>query len=358
VTLRVGSLFSGVGGFDLGLERAGMTTVFQVEWDDKCQSVLRRHWPDVPKWHDVSDVRGADLPTCDVLAFGSPCQDLSIAGKRAGMVEGETRSGLFYEAIRIIEELQDDGRGPTWVVWENVAGALSSGKPKGADFGAVLDTLAELGAVDIQWRVLDAQFFGVPQRRRRVFVVARFGAGAEGGSQVLPLGARVRRDSASGRGSGQGTSGSSEDGTRSGRVPTVAGTLGGGSGQRGWPQDVERMTFIPDVVEVSALTATGVGTCGADDNQAQAGHLVPMTDTDERERERERDDSRPTDDRRDSFTGGASRRRQRPGRLHGSDHPDLPDITGTVTSTWAKGPGNTQVDEGLVIPVRTEHTEP
>jgi len=254
--VRVVSLFSGVGGFDLGLERAGMTTVAQVEWDAKCQQVLARHWPDVPRWGDVSDVNGADLPDCDLVAFGSPCQDLSVAGKRAGMVEGETRSGLFYEAIRIIEELQHVGRGPAWVVWENVVGALSSNR--GLDFAAVVDSLAGLGSVDIQWRVLDAQWFGVPQRRRRVFVVARLDPGAAGQPQVLPVGASVRRDSPTG----------------SEAQPVVA-----------------------------ALTANGAGTCGADDNQGQAGHLIP-------------------------------------------------EITGTVTTTWAKGPGNTQVEEGHVIAVR------
>lgn len=254
--MNVLSLFSGVGGFDLGLERAGMTTVAQCEWDTKCQQVLARHWPDVPRWGDVSDVNGSDLPDCDLVAFGSPCQDLSVAGKRAGMVEGETRSGLFYEAIRIIKELQDERRGPAWVVWENVVGALSSNG--GRDFGAVLDSLADIGAVDIQWRVLDAQWFGVPQRRRRVFVVARLDSGAAGGPQVLPVGASVRRDSAPGR---------------------------------------EAQQAVAD------LTANGVGAGGGpDDNATQAGHLIPQH-------------------------------------------------TGTVTCTWAKGPGNTQVEEGHVIAV-------
>ncbi len=252
--MNVLSLFSGVGGFDLGLERAGMTTVAQCEWDTKCQQVLARHWPDVPRWGDVSDVNGSDLPDCDLVAFGSPCQDLSVAGKRAGMVEGETRSGLFYEAIRIIKELQDERRGPAWVVWENVVGALSSNG--GRDFGAVLDSLADIGAVDIQWRVLDAQWFGVPQRRRRVFVVARLDSGAAGGPQVLPVGASVRRDSAPGSETGQ----------------EVAGTLEGGTPGGGTRPDTDRMTFVPV-------------------------------------------------------------------------------LTGTVTTTWAKGPGNTQVEEGHVIPV-------
>jgi DNA (cytosine-5)-methyltransferase 1 len=255
--IRVVSLFSGVGGFDLGLERAGMTTVAQVEWDKKCQTVLARHWPDVPRWGDVSEVRGADLPDCDLVAFGSPCQDLSVAGKRAGMVEGETRSGLFHEAIRVIKEMQDDGRGPAWVVWENVVGALSSGKPKGADFGAVLDSMADLGAVDVEWRVLDAQFFGVPQRRRRVFVVARLDPRAAGADEVLPFPARVRRNPAKGREAGQ----------------DVAGTLGGGSGGRRWAPDTDRMTFVPDVAnQLLARDAKGTPTR----IDAGEGNLIPF----------------------------------------------------------------------------------
>lgn len=222
MTLRVLSLFSGVGGFDLGLERAGMRTVAQVEWDAKCQQVLARHWPDVPRWGDVSEVRGVDLPDCDLVAFGSPCQDLSVAGKRAGL-DGH-RSGLFFEAVRIIKELQDDGRHPTWVVWENVAGALSSNG--GRDFGAVLDSLAELGAVDVEWRVLDAQFFGVPQRRRRVFVVARLDPGAAGSGEVFPFPSRVRRDSAKGNEAGPVAPAGVGDGVDCGS--SVAGTLGGG----------------------------------------------------------------------------------------------------------------------------------
>jgi len=282
--LRVVSLFSGVGGFDLGLERAGMTTVAQVEWDKKCQSVLARHWPDVPRWGDVSEVKGADLPDCDLVAFGSPCQDLSVAGKRAGMVEGETRSGLFYEAVRIIKELQHDGRGPTWVIWENVVGALSSNG--GRDFGAVLDSLAGLGAVDVQWRVLDAQFFGVPQRRRRVFVVARLDPRAAGREQVLPLGASVRRNPAARGEARPGAAASTAGGAPGGGIPDVAGTLGGGSGERGWPQDVERMTFIPASSPTretaSCLRASSMN---VDENTAQDRHLVIVAD-DERERER------------------------------------------------------------------------
>jgi DNA-cytosine methyltransferase len=170
--LTYGSLFSGVGGFDMGFDQEAYECVFQVEWDKHCQNILAKHWPEVPKWSDVQDVNGAEIPPCDVLTFGSPCQDLSVAGKRAGL-DG-TKSSMFYEATRIIKEMRNATESiyPRVVIWENVPGALSSNN--GADFGAVIDTLADIGAVDIQWSVLDAQHFGVPQRRRRIFVVAIF----------------------------------------------------------------------------------------------------------------------------------------------------------------------------------------
>jgi len=174
--MKVLSLFSGVGGFDLGLERAGMQTVFQCEWDKHATRILERHWPDVPRWDDVSTLTGKHIlqhaPVIDIVAWGSPCQDLSVAGKRAGL-EG-SRSGLFHEGIRIIKELQEEtnGKYPRISLWENVYGALSSNK--GADFGVILDEMAEAGALVQEWRVLDAQYFGVPQRRRRVFLVSVF----------------------------------------------------------------------------------------------------------------------------------------------------------------------------------------
>ena len=115
--LRVLSLFSGVGGFDLGLERAGMSTVFQCEIDAHCQQVLAHHWSDVPRWDDVTTLTGAYVLEMtggvDVVAWGSPCQDLSVAGKRAGLA-GE-RSGLFHHGVRIIKEMRElsNGRYPT-----------------------------------------------------------------------------------------------------------------------------------------------------------------------------------------------------------------------------------------------------
>lgn len=111
-----GELFAGVSGGGMGLERAGWSPRFHVENDPWCQKVLARHWPDVPLWGDVTTVHGAELPPVDLIAFGSPCQDLSIAGRRAGL-DG-ARSGLFIEAVRIVEEMRVStaGTSPRWVV--------------------------------------------------------------------------------------------------------------------------------------------------------------------------------------------------------------------------------------------------
>jgi DNA (cytosine-5)-methyltransferase 1 len=192
--MKFGSLFAGVGGFDLGFEAAGMECCFQVEWDKHCQQVLAHHWPDVPRWSDVSDVNGAELPPVDVITFGSPCQDLSVAGKRAGLDGG--RSNLFFEATRIIREMRDgtDGVFPRVAVWENVPGAFSSNE--GHDFGSVLDGLAESGALGIEWAVLDARWFGVPQRRRRIFVVAEYDPARafRSGNPIFAIGKGSPRD--------------------------------------------------------------------------------------------------------------------------------------------------------------------
>jgi|LakMenE18May11ns_1017448.scaffolds.fasta_scaffold9913050_5 DNA (cytosine-5)-methyltransferase 1 len=196
--MKVLSLFSGVGGFDLGLEAAGMETVFQCEWDKHATNILERHWPHVPRWGDISTLTGkhilAHAPVIDVVAWGSPCQDLAVGGKRAGL-EG-SRSGLFFEGIRIINELREltNGKYPRISIWENVAGALSSNK--GNDFGVVLNKMAEAGACFSEWAVLDAQYFGVPQRRRRVFLISVFDSGtaARCPDPLLPVSQSVSRN--------------------------------------------------------------------------------------------------------------------------------------------------------------------
>lgn len=208
--MRVLSLFSGVGGFDMGLEAAGMKTVFQCEIDPHATSVLHYHWPDIPKWGDVTTLTGAYILEktggVDVVAWGSPCQDLSLAGKRKGL-SGE-RSGLFHEGIRIIKELRElsNGKYPTWSIWENVYGALSSNR--GADFGQVLYEMDEAGACFSEWAVLDAQYFGVPQRRRRVFITSCFDSATSERcpSPLLPVAESLRGDLAPRRAQRKGTS--------------------------------------------------------------------------------------------------------------------------------------------------------
>ena len=182
-----GSLFAGVGGFDLGMEQAGWDCQWQVEWEKHCQSVLQRHWPSIPKYLDVKDVDGGKIIPVDCIVFGSPCQDLSVAGKGGGL-EGE-RSGLFHEAIRIIKEMRNatGNQFPKWSIWENVPGALTSNN--GRDFAKVLDEMANIGALVLEWHILDAQWFGVAQRRRRIFVLACYDPATAGrcGQQILPV---------------------------------------------------------------------------------------------------------------------------------------------------------------------------
>jgi DNA (cytosine-5)-methyltransferase 1 len=163
------SLFSGTGGFDIAFTDAGMECVGVCEIDKNAQEVLKHNFPGVSIYDDVKEIGYAthERGTVDLICGGFPCQDLSIAGKRAGLA-GE-RSGLWYEFARIIDEFE-----PGWVVIENVPGLLSSGK--GSDFAVIVQWLAERG-YGVVWRVLDAQYFGVPQRRRRVFVVGHLGDG-------------------------------------------------------------------------------------------------------------------------------------------------------------------------------------
>lgn len=220
--MKVGSLFTGIGGLDLGLERAGMKIQWQVEIDSFARKVLQKHWPEVPKYDDIRKIRGGELEPVALVCGGFPCQDLSLAGKRAGLAGKQ--SGLFFEFMRIIADVR-----PRWVVIENVPGLLSSNKRR--DMGTVLGALAELG-YGYAYRVLDAQYFGVAQRRRRVFIVGYLGDGASA-AKVLFEPESCEGDPPPGREAGQ----------------KVAGTLGGGSGNRGWASDTERMTFIPETAK-------------------------------------------------------------------------------------------------------------
>ena len=163
MTLTVGSLFSGIGGLDLGLERAGMEIKWQCEKDEYCQKVLKKHWPEAVLYDDITTINGRDLAPVDVLAGGFPCQDVSTAGKRAGIKEG-TRSGLWAEYARLIGEIK-----PRWVIIENVPGLLSVDSGRG--MGTVLYDLAVRG-YDAEWDCISAASVGALHRRDRIFIVA------------------------------------------------------------------------------------------------------------------------------------------------------------------------------------------
>ncbi len=164
---KVASFFAGIGGFDLGLEKAEMEVVFQCEINSFCGSVLKKNWPETPLHTDIDTLSHLDIPDSNVWCGGFPCQDVSLAnqGKRKGLL-GE-RSGLFFTYAKLIKE-----RRPDWIIIENVPGLLNSNN--GEDFRTIIETLDELG-YGLSWRILDAKHFGTPQRRRRVYIIGSFG---------------------------------------------------------------------------------------------------------------------------------------------------------------------------------------
>lgn len=197
--LTLGSLFDGSGGFPLGGLISGITPVWASEIEPFPIRVTTKRLPFIKHYGDISTMDGSKIEPVDIITFGSPCQDLSIAGKRDGL-DGK-RSSLFYEAIRIVKEMRcaTDGKKPRYIVWENVPGAFSSNK--GEDFRCVLEGICHIkdetlsvpkidkwkqaGSIvgdhfSLAWRVLDAQYWGVPQRRKRIFLVADFAGGGAG----------------------------------------------------------------------------------------------------------------------------------------------------------------------------------
>ena len=245
-TLTLGSLFDGSGGFPLAGILAGVEPVWASEIEPFAIRVTTKRLPKMRHYGDVSGISGADLEPVDIITFGSPCQDLSIAGKRSGL-DG-SRSGLFFEAVRIVKEMREKTHGekPRFIVWENVPGAFSSNK--GEDFKAVLEEVIRIKEQEapplpppekgrwpyadcylgdgwsVAYRVLDARYWGVPQRRARIFLVADFAGGrapevlfkSEGVSGYTPQGFRQ----------GQGTAGDPEE-----SPGAAGGTDAGGRGR-------------------------------------------------------------------------------------------------------------------------------
>ena len=228
--LTLGSLFDGSGGFPLGGLIPGITPVWASEIEPFPIRVTTKRLPFIKHYGDVSKMNGADIEPVDIITFGSPCQDMSIAGRREGL-DG-SRSSLFYEAVRIVKEMRckTNGRYPRYIIWENVPGAFSSNK--GADFQSVLEevcsvkgyeihtprpegwpTAGEIVADDfsLAWRVFDAQYWGVPQRRKRIYLVADFAGGSAG--KILFESEGVSGYTPQGFRSWQGAAGASEKGS-------------------------------------------------------------------------------------------------------------------------------------------------
>ena len=228
--LTLGSLFDGSGGFPLGGLISGITPLWASEIEPFPIRVTTKRLPQMKHYGDVSAQNGADLPPVDIITFGSPCQDMSVAGKRSGL-DGE-RSSLFYPAVRIVKEMRckTNGKYPRFVVWENVQGAFSSNK--GEDFRAVLSSLCKIKREDyavpelpngkwdnagcimgedfsLAWRLFDAQYWGVPQRRKRIYLVADLDGGSAG--KILFESEGVSGYTPQGFRSWQGTAGSAEE---------------------------------------------------------------------------------------------------------------------------------------------------
>lgn len=209
--MKLGSLFSGSGGFELAAALNGIEPVWASEIEPFPMAVTAKRFPHMKQLGDVTQIHGDQIEPVDIITFGSPCQDLSIAGTRAGIHDGK-RSSLFYEAVRIIKEMREHDRStgradidlrPRWAVWENASGARSSNG--GRDFQAVLQALCEIKEPDVSipfpeggwkpagtivgrgyslaWRQYDSQFWGVAQRRKRLYLIGDFGGECAG--QIL-----------------------------------------------------------------------------------------------------------------------------------------------------------------------------
>lgn len=217
--LTLGSLFDGIGGWLLAAQHAGIKQLWRCEIDEYPRAVSEYHFPDVNSYGDIRKVHGNEIAPVDIICAGSPCQNLSLAGNRKGLQGSE--SSLFYESIRILKEMRDatNGKYPRFFVWENVVGAFSSNH--GNDFRTVLEEIgqtktpmpeskrwATCGMVrvplcDIAWRTLDAQYWGVPQRRRRIFLVADFAESNRCAAEILFVEKGVPGDSQKGSGEKQ-----------------------------------------------------------------------------------------------------------------------------------------------------------
>jgi DNA (cytosine-5)-methyltransferase 1 len=233
--LTYGSVCSGIEAVTVAWEPLGFRPAWFAEIDPFCSALLAHRYPDVPNLGDFTSIQDLCGPI-DLLAGGTPCQSFSLAGRRGGLADA--RGNLAIEFCRLAGRLR-----PRWIVWENVPGVLSSNG--GRDFGSIVGALAELG-YGCAWRVLDAQFFGVPQRRRRVFVVGHLGDWRRAAAVLLEREGLCRDTPARRK--------ARED---------VAGSLGGGTGERGWCNDLDRSgAFV-------SMSLNAKGGCGRLDGESE-----------------------------------------------------------------------------------------
>ena len=222
-SLKLGSLFDGSGGFPLGALLNGITPVWASEIEPFPIRVTTKRIPQMKHYGDICKINGGEIEPVDIVSFGSPCTDLSLAGKRTGI--GGSKSSLFFEAIRVIKEMRckTNGRYPRFIIWENVFGAFSSGKAR--DYKTVLEEIVHIkdetisvpmppkdkwlaageivgDGFSVAFRTLDAQFWGVPQRRRRIYLVADFGGGCAGEILFEPEGVPWNPPQSTGKGQG------------------------------------------------------------------------------------------------------------------------------------------------------------
>jgi DNA (cytosine-5)-methyltransferase 1 len=268
--MKLMSLFDGSGGFPLAASLCGIEPVYAAEVEPYPIAVTKNRFPKMKHLGDVSKVKGGEIEPVDIITFGSPCQDMSIAGKRAGLKHADigdaetTRSGLFLEAIRIIKEMREATNGvyPRYAIWENVPGAFSSNR--GEDFRTVLEEFIRVKEKDavmpdvpkagwpyadcysgngwsLAYRVFDAQYWGVPQRRRRIYLVADFRGQRAGEILLKPEG--LRRNSAQSGTHGQETARCAKN--------SVGTAIGG--------VDRYNQSFLPGLAQT--LRASGGGDC-------------------------------------------------------------------------------------------------
>lgn len=243
--MTLGSLFDGIAGFPLAAAQNGIKTIWASEIVGDCIDIVKKHFPEIQHLGDITKINGGEIPPVDIISFGSPCQNLSTAGNQKGL-DGE-KSQLFFEAIRIIYEMRGatNGKYPKYIIWENVAGAFSSNK--GQDFRRVLEEItktyipmpnsrrwATSGMVrsvagSTAWRQLDAQYWGVPQRRKRIYLVHDFNG--ERATEILFECESVLGYTAQGRTEGKNIAGSAGNSVEATGTGTAAGFLPLNSGR-------------------------------------------------------------------------------------------------------------------------------